>query len=172
MSRPDKDKDRGVYIGPPHSYHKSQVQITGLERQKIQHKRASCVKTGLECQNLIRFSRALVGGASGPRVSGCMRVCARAPVYVVCMGMRVLAWVRAHESVSALMRECACICVWAYADMCMYKMHKHIKAARVVSKKQHADRRGSPVDFIYIYPFLSSPLPLPPSLSWYHHISV
>ena len=38
---------------------------------------------------------------------------------------------------SALMRECACICVWAYADMCMYKMHKHIKAARAVSKKQH-----------------------------------
>jgi len=43
------------------------------------------------------------------------------------MCMQVLAWVRAHESVSTLMKECACICVWAYADMCMYKMHKHIK---------------------------------------------
>ena len=30
---------------------------------KIQHKRAICIKTGLQCQNLIRFSRALVGGA-------------------------------------------------------------------------------------------------------------
>ena len=68
---------------------------------------------------------------------GCMRVCARAPVCVVCMCMRVLARVRTHESVSALMRECACICMWAYTDMCMYKMHEHIKAARVVSKKQH-----------------------------------
>ena len=63
MNRPDKDKDRGACIGPPHSYHKSQVQIMGLECQKIQHKRVNCVKTGLECQNLIRFSRALVGGA-------------------------------------------------------------------------------------------------------------
>ena len=61
MSRPDKDKDRGAYIGPPHSYHKSQVHIcviTGLECQKIQHECASCVKTGLEYQNLTRFERA------------------------------------------------------------------------------------------------------------------
>jgi len=27
MSRPDKDRDRGACIGPPHSYHKSQVHI-------------------------------------------------------------------------------------------------------------------------------------------------
>jgi len=60
-------RDRGAYIGPPHSYHNSQVQITGLESQKIQHKIASCVKTGLECQNLIRLSRALVGGGTALR---------------------------------------------------------------------------------------------------------
>ena len=30
---------------------------------KIQHECASCVKTGLEYQNLTRFSRAWVGGA-------------------------------------------------------------------------------------------------------------
>ena len=39
--------------------------VTGLECQKIQHKRASCVKTGLECQNLTRLLRAWVGGATG-----------------------------------------------------------------------------------------------------------
>ena len=68
-----------------------------------------------------------VVGSTCPRV---LHVCALAPVCVVYMCMRVLAWVRAHESVSALMRKCACICVWAYADMCIYKMHKHINAAR------------------------------------------
>jgi len=87
-------------------------------------------------------------------VPGCMRVCARAPVCVVCMVMRVLVWVRAHESVSALMRECACMCVWAYADMCIYKIHKHIKAARVVSKKQHRRQEAATCRF-YIYISLS-----------------
>ena len=91
-----------------------------------------------------------------------MRVCARAPVCVVYMCMRVLAWVRAHESVSALMRECACTCVWAYADLCMYKMHKHIKAARVVSKKQHRRQEGDTCRlYIYIYYIYIPFFPLP-----------
>jgi len=100
---------------------------------------------------------------SGSRVPGCMRVCARAPVCVVCMCKRVPARVRAHESVRALMRECACICVWAYADMCMYKVHEHIKQ-RVLSQRNNTRRQEvATVDYIYIYPFLSSPSPLPPS---------
>ena len=122
-------------------------------------------------------ARVLMRGAcvrawSGPRVPGCMRVCARAPVCVVCMCMRVLTRVRAHESVSALMRECACICMWAYADMCMFKMYEHIKVARVVSKKQHRRQEGATCR-LYIYISLSFlSLPSSPSLSWYHHISV
>ena len=38
--------------------------ITGLECQKIEHKCASCVKTGLESQKLTRLSHARVGGAT------------------------------------------------------------------------------------------------------------
>ena len=116
------------------------------------------------------------------RVHARVRVCVRSRAYV-CQGacvsararpyaLRVLAWVRAHESVSALMRECACICVWAYADMYMYKMHKHTKPARVVSKKQHRRQEGATCRF-YIYTSLSFLSPSSsPFLSWYHHISV
>ena len=65
-NEPARQGQRGAYIGPPHSYHESQVHIcviTGLERQKFQHECANCVKMGLEYQNLTRFSRAWVGGA-------------------------------------------------------------------------------------------------------------
>ena len=96
----------------------------------------------------------------------CMRVHARVRVCVRSRAQaygraRVLARVRAHESVSALMRECTCICMWAYADSskCMYKMHEHIKVARVVSKKQHRRQEGPTCRFhIYIsLSFLSLP---------------
>jgi len=108
----------------------------------------------------------------GSCVPGCMRVCARAPVCVVCMCMRVLARVRAHESVRALRRECACICVWAYADMCMYKMHKHIKQ-RVLSQRNNTQQTGGGHRRLYIYISLSFlSLPSPSFLPWYHHISV
>jgi len=55
--------------------------------------------------------RARVRAWSSPRVPGCMRVCARALICVVCMCMCILTRMRARESVSALMRECTCICI-------------------------------------------------------------
>jgi len=70
------------------------------------------------------------------------------------MCMRVLARVRAHESVNALMRECACIYMWAYADMCMHKMHEHIKQ-RVLSQRNNTRRQeGATVDYIVKIDFI------------------
>jgi len=90
-----------------------------------------------------------------PHVPGCMRVCACALECVMCMFMHILARMRARACVM-----CAC------TDKCMYNMHEHITAARVVSKKQHRRQEGAnPVDFLYIYiPFFSLP-PLSPLLS-------
>ena len=52
---------------------------------------------------------ACVRAWSGPRVPGCMRVCARALVCIVCMCMRILARMRACGSVSArAYKSCAC----------------------------------------------------------------
>ena len=97
---------------------------------------------------------ACVLGTTCARVNACLR--ARARMRRVHVHVRPRVGARAHESVSALMRECACICVRAYADMCMYKMNKHIKTARVVSKKQHRRQEGATCRFyIYIYISLS-----------------
>jgi len=73
------------------------------------------------------------------RVHARVRVCVRSRAHV-CQGACV--YVRARPYAS-----CACACVWAYADMCMYKIHKHIKAARVVSKKQHRRQEGATCRF-------------------------
>ena len=56
---------------------------------------------------------------SGPRVPGCMRVCARALVCVMCMCMHILVRMRACVCVCALMREYACINLCACTDKCM-----------------------------------------------------
>ena len=65
---------------------------------------------------------ACVRAWSGPRVSECMRVCARAIVRVVCMRMRILAQMRMRACVcaSAFMSEYTCICICACTDLCMY----------------------------------------------------
>jgi len=79
------------------------------------------------------YAGACVRAWSGPRVPGCMRVCACALVYVMCMCIRILARMRACVCVCALMREYSCICMCACTEKCIYNIHEHIKAARVVS---------------------------------------
>ena len=89
----------------------------------------------------------------------------------VCAG--VFARVRAHAYV--FMRGCVCACVvgptcarvhaYLRARTRMRRVHVHARSragARLLSQRNNtADRRGPPVDFIHIYPFLSSPSTLP-----------
>jgi len=70
--------------------------------------------------NACVFMRGCVVRAwSGPRVPGCMRVCARALVCVMCMCMRILARMHARVCVCALMREYTCMCMWARTSACI-----------------------------------------------------
>ena len=56
----------------------------------------------------------------GPRVSECMRVCARTFACVWCMHVRILAQMRMRVCVYAFMSEYTCICMCACTGMCMY----------------------------------------------------
>ena len=81
-----------------------------------------------------------VVGPTCARVHACLRARARMHRVHVHAGSRVGARALKCKCHHKGMR---CICVWAYADMCMYRMHEHIKGARVVSKKQHRRQEGT-----------------------------
>ena len=90
----------------------------------------------------------------------------------------------------ACMGVCVCMSLWirlymhicGHKFMCMYMdMRRQVcgyictyiqRSACRLSNNTRRQEGANPVDFVYICPFLSSPSPLPPFLSWYHHISV